>query len=467
MLYLTYLVGFTTLILFGFSSLRHALFQSTALDLAFFDQLVYLASQNLSPISSLLGFHLIGDHAAFILYFIALFYKIKPDVHWLFFIQALALASGAIPIYALSRQANLSQAFAKALALGYCLYPAIFNINFYTDFRPEAIAVPCLLWAIEAAIANKTWQFIIAILLILSCKDILSLTVIALGIWLVVQEKKIFYGCIAIISGIIWFIFTIIYLVPHLRQGEAGGVVFYGSLGNSFSEIIIKTFTEPNLILSKLFLPDRLFYYFLLILPIIIGINWRLILNILPATPMLLLNSISDYSAQRDLIHHYSLAIFPFLFIWLIRSLQYFQIKKQRRWLNPKWLVVWAIISFISLAKYSFFWNRYLSSLPNLHALQTAVNLVSSQEGVITNSKIAPHLSHRSLIKIFDNQINLAQIQKQLIEYILIDQNNLDGDISPNLSLTLIQQLKQQPNWNLKYSQAEIFLFEKSLNIEN
>ena len=58
--YLAWVVGISSLILFGCSSLRHALFQSTALDLAFFDQLVYLVSQGLPPISSIFGFHLLG-----------------------------------------------------------------------------------------------------------------------------------------------------------------------------------------------------------------------------------------------------------------------------------------------------------------------------------------------------------------------------------------------------------------------
>jgi hypothetical protein len=181
--YLTWVVGISSLVLFGCSSLRHALFQSTALDLAFFDQLVYLVSQGLPPISSLFGFHLLGDHAAFILYPIALLYKIYPDVHWLFAVQALALAVGAIPIYALSLQSGLSAAYGRAIALSYLLYPALFNINFYTDFRPEAIAPPALLWAIWAGIANRTGQFVIAVALVLSCKDILSLNPSLIIIW--------------------------------------------------------------------------------------------------------------------------------------------------------------------------------------------------------------------------------------------------------------------------------------------
>jgi uncharacterized membrane protein len=73
------------------SSLRHALFQSTAFDLGIFDQAVYLISRNLPPISTFTGFHILGDHAAIIFYPIAILYKIYPDVHWLFAIQALTL----------------------------------------------------------------------------------------------------------------------------------------------------------------------------------------------------------------------------------------------------------------------------------------------------------------------------------------------------------------------------------------
>lgn len=46
-----WMVALSSLILFACSSLRHALFQSTALDLAVFDQWIYLASIDAPPIS--------------------------------------------------------------------------------------------------------------------------------------------------------------------------------------------------------------------------------------------------------------------------------------------------------------------------------------------------------------------------------------------------------------------------------
>ncbi len=154
--YLTILVAIASLILLASSSLRHFLLQSSALDLAAFDQWVYLLSQDLPPISSFFGVHVLGDHAAFILYPISLLYRIKADLHWLLLIQAIALAIGSIPLYALSRHYGLSNLEARSITLCYILYPAIFNSNFYADFRPETLAVPGLLWAIQSGVRAKS-----------------------------------------------------------------------------------------------------------------------------------------------------------------------------------------------------------------------------------------------------------------------------------------------------------------------
>ncbi|MBE9051103.1 DUF2079 domain-containing protein [Nostocales cyanobacterium LEGE 11386] len=458
---LGWMIGISTLILFAASSLRHALFQSSALDLAVFDQWVYLISQGLPPISSFFGFHVLGDHAAFILYPIALLYKIYPDVHWLFAVQAIALAIGVLPIYALSLQAGLSIGYARAIALSYLLYPALFNINFFTDFRPEAITVPAILWAMWAGIAGKTRHLIIAILLVLSCKDTLSLTVIAFGIWLWFIQHRRIYGIGCIVAGTVWYLVTVGYLVPLLRGGQAGGVVFYSSLGDSPRQIIWNIITNPGLILEKLFLPNTLFYYLLLILPVIIGIHWQQLMTLLPALPMLLLNIISDYWSQRDLIHHYSLPIFPFIIVLLLRSIKQYQQEKKRRWLQPRILIIWAVIMFLVLGKYEFFVTRYLSSLPNLHSLYTAVSLVQTNGSVLTTSRIAPHLSQRQNIKLINTNLDALQVGIKKFDYLLLDLN-----ISQNKNLEfnpgLVTQLKNNQTFNLVYQHDNIYLFVKS-----
>ena len=88
---------------------RHGLFQSTAYDLGIFDNAIYLISQGQEPIVQFRGLHILGDHAAWIFYPLALFYLIYPSVYWLFFLQAIALASGGLATWQLAKQVGLGE----------------------------------------------------------------------------------------------------------------------------------------------------------------------------------------------------------------------------------------------------------------------------------------------------------------------------------------------------------------------
>ncbi|MFM7366479.1 MAG: DUF2079 domain-containing protein, partial [Sphaerospermopsis kisseleviana] len=88
---LAWIIGISFIILFTASSIKHLLYQSTAFDLGIFDQGIYLISQGKPPISSFMNHHIFGDHAAGILYLLALLYKIYPTVYWLFLVQSISL----------------------------------------------------------------------------------------------------------------------------------------------------------------------------------------------------------------------------------------------------------------------------------------------------------------------------------------------------------------------------------------
>ena len=183
----------SSLLLFFCASLRHWLFQSNALDLGWFDQSLYLISQGKPPIVSFSDDHILGDHAAFIFYPLALFYVIYPHVYWLFLVQALALSIAIFPLWLLAKQAGLKDNLALSMVGFYLLYPLIFNVNLF-DFHSEVIALPAIFWAVLATRKNNFLQFIFAIILILSCKAVLSLTVAGMGVWLLLFEKRKKYG---------------------------------------------------------------------------------------------------------------------------------------------------------------------------------------------------------------------------------------------------------------------------------
>ena len=459
-LFCSCLLGVSFLIFFGASSLRFALFRA-GLDLGLFDQILYLASRGLPTVStvSAQGASLMGDHAAFMLYPISWLYRIYPDPRWMLALQALALTGGAIPVYALCLQQKLPTAYCRALTLCYVLYPALFTINFYTDFRVETLAVPMFLWAIWAARANKLWQVAIALFVALGCKETVSFTIIGFGLWMWLFEKRRNFGLAAIAISAIWFVTASEIIIPQFREAGLAGVWHYSSLGESWSEIAWRLIANPTIGISRIFQSDRLFYYLLLLLPVVLGLHWRTAAIMLPALPMLLLNILADESGQRDLIHQYSLLIIPFLITWLIDSMALYLEQRKRSWLLPRWLVVWSIISFLGLAKYNYFFSRYLPILPEISSVRTAVNLVEPDSKLLASSLIVPHLSQRVHIYYARDYWTLPRIRSQSIEEVLIGYRYLDRNMSIERARQLIDQLKQAEDFDLAYEQNMVFLF--------
>jgi uncharacterized membrane protein len=445
------------IVLFAASSIRHILFQSNALDLGWFDQAVYLISQGKPPIVSFVDFHILGDHAAFIFYPIALLYKIYPSVYWLFFVQALALALAVIPIYQLALESELNQNQAKTLTIVYLLYPLIFNVNLF-DFHADVIALPAIFWAILAARLGYIIWFCLALLVILSCKAIFSLTVVGMGIWLLLFEKKHAYGIIALIIGVAWFLIATQVIIPHFTGADAALEMAdqrYSYLGSSLGEIVKNLILKPGLVFGKLFSLANLEYLLFLLIPLVWGLSPQHLTPLIAAIPALGLNLITDYAPQKDLVHQYSIPILPFLFLTVIATLA-----ANKNWLKQsKYIIIWSLVGFLALGKYGYFGSLYLNSLDTWKASRQAIALINTQGGVLTSASIAPHLTHRTLIKLAiagSESLNLSQF-----DYILLNQRHPGWSSSPELIDHLVQKLNSDVKFDLTYQQDQVFLFSR------
>ncbi|MCC0178358.1 DUF2079 domain-containing protein [Waterburya agarophytonicola K14] len=451
---LIWIIIIAALILFISSSGRHALFQSTAFDLGIFDNAIYLISQGKEPIISFRGLHILGDHAAWILYFLAIPYKIYPSVYWLFFIQALSLAIGVLPVWYLARQADLSQAQGYSLAIAYLFYPVVFNANLF-DFHPEVIAIPLILGSVWAARAKKLWWFVTAIIFILGCKAVLALMVMAIGMWLIVREKRIIYGAIAIFAGIVWFIIATQLIIPTFSGEEAAAVGRYDFLGDSVQEIARNLIFKPGLVLSKIFTLANLEYLLLLLIPWCWGLSWKNLHPLFGATPLLLLNLLTNYQLQKDLIHQYSLPILPFLVLAAIATLQ-----SKNGWLQSrKAIALWSLITWLALAKFGYFGSKYLQSMDTRMATKTAISKIATKASVLAPATVVPHLSHRPEIEAIDNSIPEPDLDR--FQYVIINSRHLGINVSPELIDNLLLRLEQSPYFQLDFRQDDVFLFSK------
>jgi uncharacterized membrane protein len=445
------IIGISALILFISSIIRHELFNSSG-DLAFFDQTVYLVSQGKPPISSVLGFNILADHAAWILYPIALLYKIYPHVYWLFAVQSIALSLGAFPTYLLAIQAGLKENQAIAIVIVYLLYPVVYNSNL-CDFHPDTIAVPAILTAVLAARKGKLIWFCISVLIVLGCKAVLSLTVLAMGVWLLFFEKRRLYGVIAIISGIAWFLIANKIIIPFF--GSEATLVNrhfyrYSYLGKSFSETLQIVLSQPQIVFSHIFNFINLEYISFLLAPIIWGLMPKYMTPLIGAIPCIALNILADHASQKNVILHYSLPIIPFLILALIAS-----IAANKAWIKPrKVIILWSLFWFLFLGKWGFFMSKYLNFLDNWQATRQAISLIKTQDSVLTTDVITPHLTHRQEIN-FKYSIN--ELNK--FHYILLNIRHPGWGGTREDYYNLRNELKKRSDFNLQYQRDDVYLF--------
>lgn len=471
------LMGIAALIFLGCSTFRHGLFQSTVFDLGIYDQVTYLISQGQSPISSILGFHHLGNHGAWAVYPLALLYKLTPNVHWLLLIQAIALTLGAWPVWSLSRLSGLSEKYAEVMAAVYLLYPVVFNVNLF-DFHPEVMALPAILAAILAAKLNRVLWFAVAIFWVVGCKAVLSLTVAALGFWLLTAEKRRVCGALGLIVGVSWFLIATQKVIPFYSGSEVAGVWRYTYLGDSVLGIILNLVLKPGLVLGKVFSLDTVRYLVLLSLPVIWGViplwksakgagttwfyNW---MPLIGALPTLGVNILSNISFQRSLDYQYSLPILPFLLLVVIQSLSTAEIviagdQVEQTLFNvklPKLILLWSLLMFLVLAKPAKL-LLYFQTLDTWSANRNAISQVAPEAAVLTDNFLGAHLTHRPVLKLLTQITTPADLRE--FDTVILNLRHPWPD-TKNLGETLAQQMTQTPNFQLKFDQDDVKVWEK------
>ena len=463
--------------LFAASSLRHALLQSTAFDLAIYDQVAYLASRGLTPYATVSEMHHMGNHAAYSFFLLAPFYRLWPDVHWLFAAQAFGLAVGALPVWAIARQARLDWGQSFAIAIAYLLYPVVFNVNLF-DFHPEVMGIAALAGSIWAARAGRVGWFTVALVYVLGCKAVLSITVAAMGLWLLLLERRRRCGAIALAMGTGWFLVVTQAVIPAFNGGLGHDAIGrYAYLGDSVIEVLQNLILRPDLVLGKLLSVDMLIYGLLLFGPLL----WWLLPGRLGAlvaiAPAVFLNGLSTVAEQRDLVHQYSLPMVPFLMAAAIANLQRpypwptnalgqtLKARLQPHLASGRAIIVWSAIGFLLLAKFGYFGSIYLNNLDTLAASRAAIAQVDGPGGVLTTANLAPHLSHRVTIRQTiddaDDRGYLSYPNWDDYDYVLLDTVHPGWNSTPEFAALLRDDIAQHPDFSRDFDRDGVYLFRR------
>jgi uncharacterized membrane protein len=445
---LVWLITGSALIFFACSSLKHLHFSSTAFDLGIFDQAIYLISQGKPPVSSIVDYHILGDHAALILYPLSLLYKIHPSVYWLFAVQALGLASGALPTWVLTRQAGLDQKWAMTIAITYLLYPVLFNVNLF-DFHPEVLAPAALLGAVLAARSNQIVWFTVAIAFVLSLKAVLALNILAMGIWLLIFEKNRRCGAIALFAGVAWFLIATQSIIPTFSGHPPAAVGRYADFGDSPLEIAKNLLLKPELMLGKVFTIENLRYVCLLMLPVVWGVSSQHLYPLIGAAPTIALNVLTDYQTQKDLSVQYSVSVVPFLMLVAISTLA-----SGRGWQSRRGIIWASLLAFGVTFNFGAFAPCLQPFDATWRSTREAIAKIHTQEGVLADSLLLPQLTHRRVAEMLRTPKSLTPN----VKYVLLSLKHSWGN-TRELTRTMVDRLKQDPQFRLRHRREGVFLF--------
>ncbi len=309
--------------------LRYDTFKATAFDLGNMDQAIWNTLHGRFFVWTNQGDNYFGpstrlaQHFEPILVPLSLLYIFHADPRILLVFQTLVLASGALPVFLLTRK-HLPDwpLLAAVMTFAYLILPALLGVNIF-DFHPLALVTPLLLYAILAITYKHYFWFVIACVLAAACKEEIP-TVVALLAFLAIWKYKIpRLGSILFIVGILWTLIAIAVIEPHFYHGTQVNSFWYRyqALGSSPSAAIVNILFHPWVLITTFVSFDRIYY----LLNIFRGTGFLALLApewLLPTLPEFALNLFSGDKLLYTGIYQYNAAIIPFLMMSSIVGLQ-------------------------------------------------------------------------------------------------------------------------------------------------
>ncbi len=342
------------------------------------------------------------------------------DVRAILLLQVLAVALGAIPLFALASR-KLGGILALAFVAAYFLNPSL-QSAVLTEFHAIPFAVPFILWAFWAAETEHWWQVLAASLLLASVKEEAALLAAGLGVWAMwrdfVASKKpkmgVILGGVIVVVALIWFYVATFIIVPahgaavhHTTQS----IYFnrYGALGNSPADIVKNMLTKPALVWSVASEPARVRY----LLGLFASFGFLSLLGLdvlLLSLPLLLANLLSAYPAQYYGDFHYTAPLVPYFAVAAIygvhRALRFFRTTG----LPTRLLLAVSLIWVLGWSGYVYAQAgrgpgaaRYDQAIitPHDELLGRFLKQIPPDAPVTATAALHPHLSHRRFIYLF------------------------------------------------------------------
>lgn len=329
------------------SVMRHNAFGTDLHDLGLYDQMLWNTLRGrpfhctlwqITPGPGLAGgydlkrfdYNFLAEHLMPVLLLLTPVYALWQDPRTLLILQSIALAMAGFVLYRLAARTLGSRALACLIAFGFLMNPLVQQTN-VKDFHADAFEPLFFFLAIAALAERRIWLYWPALVLLLSCKEDVSLTVMALGVFLLWRERRIRLGLGTVVLGVAWYAIGVHVVMGHFRDGEPLRQLYrYSHLVAGETESvsgILQTFLLNPLYVAQIALePARIESFLRLFIPVAF-LPFIAPSALLFVLPPLASNLLSNWDTQYSLGLHYSIAIMGPLYVAAVFG--------ARNWLVP------------------------------------------------------------------------------------------------------------------------------------
>ena len=371
-----------------------------AFDMGIPDQGIWLLSRFHDPFVTVMGRQLFADHSSYIYLLLVPLYWVYPHTAALLVVQAMLLAGAAIPIYALARNLLHSTPLATLAAAAYLLNPALQQANM-EQFHVESFEVALIATALYAAVIWHPRLLLVAVVLLLLCKEDAAMYAVPLGVWVCARRDRRF-GVAIIVGATLCALVDNLVIIPVL-SGAAnvhGNRFPFNGIGGSLRALV----RHPAQVWSYVVSDKRPRYLWQL------AFSAGLVFVLAPEIALLAIigfgvNIWSTFGYQHQILYHYSLPIVPILAcgtIWAISRIS----GSRRRVLATAGVSISALwaCTLWGLAPFSNEKYPHTSpSDPSVIATDQILHAVPSRGAVSAYYGYVPALDHRTQIYMWPN----------------------------------------------------------------
>ncbi len=275
----------------------------------------------------------LGEHLQVVHVLLLPIYLIWPSLMTMDLCESLALASGAFPIFWMTRRHTGSPRSGLCVAIAYLLYFPLQYIDIAIDlktFRPIAFGVPLVLYGLDQLERGRMKSALLFWLVALSAKEDYAIVLAPLGVWIALfQPSDIkknpdlntpakpgrlrWYGIGLAVFSTVYLILAVKYIIPWFRSGdEVHYVGYFPQFGSTLGEVVRNILGNPKLLFSELFAVTTPMYAAVPLIPLgaIALLSPSRLLVALPLFGILCLNQI-DRTPQ----HHFHAPLVPII-LW-------------------------------------------------------------------------------------------------------------------------------------------------------